>query len=650
MNQAPSVERQFPNLKRKKELPESKFSIMKTRITSLLLGLAMLSSLNLELSTAFAQSTVVTYQGRVQSGGEDFTGTGQFKFALVTGVSPNFTTHWSNDGTSADGSEPVAAVSVTVEEGLFSVRLGDTALANMMALSADLFEQPDLHLRIWFDDGVHGFSALSPTQPLTAVPYAMMAEKATMAETVNASSEVTLGSLTLTGPLKLGYDSNWHMSDWGPGNGPEWFPYFTSQQYDTRLHLDDVLQPAPHAKSYMVLGGAYTDTDLIVDGRLGLLNDLVVGYSGTTLFAQTATGNVGIGTVSPSAKLTVDGAILRAGSTMYGSDAYTHINLGMSSTTGQSGEDRLYATVGGGANNTASATSASVGGGFGNLASGMGSTVPGGQYNEAVGDFSLAAGIRAKAHHTGSFVWADSVDANFASTAPNQFLIRASGGVGIGTTSPQSTLDVNGTVSSSGLRSSGLQFAHGSTQRAAMWPDSSGGPVVYFTIGPEGTPIQYKFYDTGLDCKGFVACNVLQIKGGADLAEPFQVSTKDIPKGSVVVIDDENPGRLKVSQHAYDTRVAGVISGANGINPGITLNQQSPAQDGQNVALSGRVYAFADAANGLIRPGDLLTTSATPGHAMKVTDHARAQGAILGKAMSALPEGKGMVLVLVSLQ
>jgi len=181
-----------------------------------------------------------------------------------------------------------------------------------------------------------------------------------------------------------------------------------------------------------------------------------------------------------------------------------------------------------------------------------------------------------------------------------------------------------------------------------MWPDSSGGPVVYFTIGPEGSPINYKFYDTGLDCDGFVSCTVLQVKG-ADLAEPFQVSTKDIPKGSVVVIDEENPGQLKLSRQAYDTRVAGILSGANGVNPGITLTQESLGV-GQNVALSGRVYAFADAANGPIRPGDLLTTSATPGHVMKVTDHARAQGAILGKAMSGLPEGKGMVLVLVSLQ
>jgi hypothetical protein len=70
----------------------------------------------------------------------------------------------------------------------------------------------------------------------------------------------------------------------------------------------------------------------------------------------------------------------------------------------------------------------------------------------------------------------------------------------------------------------------------------------------------------------------------------------------------------------------------------------------QNVALSGRVYVKADAAFGAIRPGDLLTTCDTPGHAMRVSNHARAQGAILGKAMTALPSGQGEVLVLVTLQ
>ena len=108
--------------------------------------------------------------------------------------------------------------------------------------------------------------------------------------------------------------------------------------------------------------------------------------------------------------------------------------------------------------------------------------------------------------------------------------------------------------------------------------------------------------------------------------------------------------RLKRSRSAYDTRVAGIISGANGVNPGIALHQEGVLEGGQNVALSGRVYVQADATFGAIKPGDLLTTSDTPGHAMKVAEHGKAQGAILGKAMSGLKEGKGMVLVLVTLQ
>jgi hypothetical protein len=142
----------------------------------------------------------------------------------------------------------------------------------------------------------------------------------------------------------------------------------------------------------------------------------------------------------------------------------------------------------------------------------------------------------------------------------------------------------------------------------------------------------------------------LTISGGCDLAEPFEISSVEIPKGSLVTIDEENPGKLRLATQEYDTHVAGIVSGANGINCGISLHQEGAMQGGQNVALSGRVYALADAANGSIKPGDLLTSSSTPGHVMKVTEPSRAQGAIVGKAMSGLKDGKGMVLVLVSLQ
>lgn len=146
----------------------------------------------------------------------------------------------------------------------------------------------------------------------------------------------------------------------------------------------------------------------------------------------------------------------------------------------------------------------------------------------------------------------------------------------------------------------------------------------------------------------------LTIMGGADLAEPFPVSgnhgTHDLPPGSVVVIDADTPGHLKKSEQAYDTHVAGIISGAGGVNTGIQLKQEGVLEGSQNVALIGRVYVRADASSAEIQPGDLLTTSDTPGHAMKARDHASAHGAILGKAMTGLKEGKGLVLVLVSLQ
>ena len=156
-----------------------------------------------------------------------------------------------------------------------------------------------------------------------------------------------------------------------------------------------------------------------------------------------------------------------------------------------------------------------------------------------------------------------------------------------------------------------------------------------------------------LEVAGMTKTNVLQIVGGADLSEKFEVTAteKQIEAGSGGAIDPLNSGTLVVCARAYDRRVAGVISGAGGVQPGMLMGQSGTLADGDHpVALSGRVYVWADASNGAIMPGDLLTTSNRPGHAMKVTDHGKAQGAILGKAMTSLDTGRGLVLVLVTLQ
>jgi hypothetical protein len=185
-----------------------------------------------------------------------------------------------------------------------------------------------------------------------------------------------------------------------------------------------------------------------------------------------------------------------------------------------------------------------------------------------------------------------------------------------------------------------------------LYLQANGGPFIKAVNNAENKTVFSVNYD------GTTVTNVLQILGGADFAEQFEVneapeagSSPQIQPGLVVAIDPNNPGKLVVSSHAYDRRVAGIISGAGGVKPGMMMSQAGSIADGNHpVALSGRVYCWADASNGPIEPGDLLTSSNLPGYAMKVTDHAKAQGAIIGKAMTGLKQGKGLVLVLVTLQ
>lgn len=147
----------------------------------------------------------------------------------------------------------------------------------------------------------------------------------------------------------------------------------------------------------------------------------------------------------------------------------------------------------------------------------------------------------------------------------------------------------------------------------------------------------------------FTGFTVIELGEGLDYAEGFDVSSLDgAEPGCVMVIDDDNPGKLAISTRAYDSRVAGIVAGANGLGSGVRLGPDSFDLD---VALAGRVYCNVVASNEEILPGDLLTTSDISGYAMKVTDRERAQGAVLGKAMERLEKGtKGKILVLVTLQ
>lgn len=194
----------------------------------------------------------------------------------------------------------------------------------------------------------------------------------------------------------------------------------------------------------------------------------------------------------------------------------------------------------------------------------------------------------------------------------------------------------------------------------ALAPDDTGDGVVAVAdrneqpkagalVDDDGAGVLVAFTTSG---KGghFLHGNLGLVSQAGDMAEDFPAADAGIPPGSVVAIDPERPGFLHAASAPYDKRVAGVAAGANDYNPGIRLRALADIESRVTVTLSGTVYCRATDANGPIRAGDLLTTSAVAGHAMRATDPDASRGAILGKAMEDLRGERGLILVLASLQ
>jgi len=601
------------------------------------------------ISNLHAQGTAFTYQGRLNSGTNPVTGSYDLRFLLY------------NDATAGGVvAGPVTNAATAVSNGLFTVMLDFGAVYDGTPLW--------LHIGVR-TNGAANFTGLSPRQPLTPTPYAVFAEGANAA---GLTGTIPAGDLSgaYGGVIVLNNSGNSFS-----GNGAGLLNVNPSLLGG--LAASNFWQTTGNAGTTVGLNflGTTDNQPLELDayGVRGLRLEYTSRFSGFPfLFSQAGVNVVG-GYWGNFISNNVIGGVVAGGGD-------------------QAGGGILFQTP---YPNVVVNDFGAVGGGYGNTA-GTAATIPGGYLNLATGNGSFAAGRKAITTYDGSFIWSDGTKTNYSSGV-NSFDINAAGGVhingadlyfnpnndrdyGLGYRASFSGSTVNGPVLYSYL--GGALAAVGPDTIALQW-DYSGNVTVNkrLTVSGEfsvvnglgneqaymggdgvGGDVQFgslnssidnvAFYNAGKNTYMHIYCSSITIEGGADLAEPFKISSgkAEISEGTVVVIDEENPGHLKMSDQGYDTHVAGVVSGANGISPGIQMQQKGVMEGGKNVALTGRVYVQADTSNGAIKPGDLLTTSGVRGHAMKVTDHAKAAGAILGKAMTALTQGQGMVLVLVTLQ
>lgn len=126
---------------------------------------------------------IINFQGRVTVSGTNYTGTGSFLFELMNGTGPDG--FWGNDGSIP----PATPVQLPVSNGMFSVSLGDTSLAHMVAIPYSVFTNNDVRLRVWFNG-----QRLDPDQRIAAAGYAMVA--ADVPDGVVTSNKLAPNSVT----------------------------------------------------------------------------------------------------------------------------------------------------------------------------------------------------------------------------------------------------------------------------------------------------------------------------------------------------------------------------------------------------------------------------------------------------------------------
>ncbi len=438
-------------------------------LTGLSLAMGVARSHAQPLGTAF------TYQGRLTDGGSAATGTYDLQLVLfdaALGGIPMGPTLLRDD--------------VAVTNGLFTVSLD--------------FGPGFTGSRRWLEIGVRpgastgAYTTLSPRQELSPSPNAIFSALSASAPWLGITgkpagfadgvdNDVLGGLACASGQVAKWNGANWTCAaDWGlagnAGTNPasNFIGTTDNVPFEVRVNNQRALRLE---RVTTTVGSNSWVGQSVLGGDAG--NTIASAVTQATIAGGGGTVN---GNPVPNRVTDVGGTVGGGGNNQAGDGGtpddkpWATVGGGLSNTASGSGATvaggggnaagGIYAGVGGGLFNTASRDYAVVAGGQSNTASGSSSAVPGGRSNFAGGDYSLAAGRQAKVRtpaqvglgdvdgDEGTFVWADSTLADFVSTGPNQFLIRAAGGVGVNTNAPGFALEVSGSADTEiGIRSTG---------------------------------------------------------------------------------------------------------------------------------------------------------------------------------------------------
>jgi hypothetical protein len=587
--------------------------------------------------------TAVTYQGQLKDGGSPANGSHDLQFSLFDAASGG-----------AQVGSTICVDNVNVVDGLFTAQFD---------FGASVFGGGARWLEIAVRaDNTPGncpggaYTSLAPRQPLTAAPYALQTRGLFVAD----SGSVGIGTTAPAFPFHLA------------GTAQVMQKIVTSNAVGTWLDLENT---STGGKRWGLVSTGLSNGEGAGKMLLRAITD------GRTVMTLQGDGNVGIGLTSPQRRVDIAGSAARISSTtgtgprlelkgpasgisftmgavdfvdandvLHGGIHYTRSIIGDRLWLRAGGEDQVTVDQAGqvGIGTSTPAAKLHIEGGTDTFPTGGGYLVLGSPSSTNV---SMDNNEIMARNNGAVATLALNPDGGHVSVSASS----TTGNLGIGTAFPNVRLHINGGTDAS--LGGGGSIVIGDPFAANLAFDEneimarSAGVGTNLLLNREGGDVLIGSASGGTSV---LSAPIIQITGGADLSENFDLTTDDqapAQPGTVVCIDPKNPGKLTPCTKPYERTVAGVISGAGGVRPGMVMGQRGTIADGAHpVALSGRVWAYCDAFNVAIEPGDLLTTSETPGHAMKVSDFPLAQGAIIGKAMSGLAKGEsGLVLVLVNL-